>query len=308
MADWRARLGAWRSRLPARLPGLLLVGQLALLGFAAQEGTRAAWLWALTSACGANLIVWLLYLRHSRAILDTPTSRIASAAQGYVELVGTAQPHGGDQPLSPLTQLPCLWYRYGVERREEGKWRYEDGAESDQPFELDDGSGRCVLDPAGAHIHSRHQEVRHEGDRRYTESVLLKGDPLYAIGEFGSTRGADQVLDARQDLGELLSDWKYDQAELHRRFDLDGDGALSAREWALAKLAARREVARRHQAIRLQPVRHHMKRPGGGGLYLITNHPPEAMGRRYARLAWLHLALLLAACAGLGWAVSLTPG
>lgn len=298
---------SWRKHIPWRghLPALLIGAQIALLGHAVQQGSRPTWLWSLALAAGINLVAWLLYLRHSRAILDTPTSRIASAAQGYVELMGTAQPHGDTQPLSPLTQLPCLWYRYGVETREQGKWRFSEAAESDQPFALDDGSGRCTLDPAGAQIHSRHTEVRQVGDERITESILLKGDALYAIGAFASTRGADQDLDARRDVGNLLAAWKDDQAELRRRFDLDGDGELDAREWALAQRAARREVARQHGQARSQPARHHMGKPGGGRLYLITNHPPEAMGRRYARLALLHLTLLIAAFAAMGWALNL---
>lgn len=36
--------------------------------------------------------------------------------------------------------------------------------------------------------------------------------------------------------------------------------------------------------------------------YLISNYPPERLGRRFAWLAALHLALLAGMLAGLGWA------
>ena len=79
--------------------------------------------------------------------------------------------------------------------------------------------------------------------------------------------------------------------------DLNGDGAISPREWTLARLAARREIARRHQALRSRPSRHFLGRPGDGRPFLISNHGPEGLGRRYAWLARLCLAMLLACLA-----------
>jgi hypothetical protein len=51
-------------------------------------------------------ISWMA-LRKARSIEDTPTSKISSAAQGYVELIGSAK---ADQALlsAPLTNTPCL--------------------------------------------------------------------------------------------------------------------------------------------------------------------------------------------------------
>ncbi len=301
------RLGQDMAGFPWRayLPGILAVVQVGLLALAAREGSRGAWLGALSLVALINLVAWLLALRNSRAITDTPTSHVASAAQGYVELIGTARPNDGVELASPLTQLPCIWYRYGVEEREQGKWRFVRAMESDQPFVLEDRSGRCTLDPSGAQIYTRHKEVRQEEDMRYTEHLLLKGDALYAIGEFRSTRGADREFDDRRDVGDLLGAWKEDQAELRRRFDLDGNGEIDVREWALAQLAARREVERQRDRIRSESARNYMGKPAGGRLYLITNQPPEAMDRRFSRLALLHLVLLVVALLAMGWAMKL---
>src|SRR5574340_130547 len=54
-----------------------------------------------------SLVAWTSAYRRTRAVADTPTSKVASAAQGYVELIGEGRPLGGAPLLSPLTQLPC---------------------------------------------------------------------------------------------------------------------------------------------------------------------------------------------------------
>jgi hypothetical protein len=224
---------------------------------------------------------------------------VASTAQGYVELNGSAQPHAGQQLMTPHTHLPCLWYRYRLDRRVNDKWQRVDSAESLAPFDLEDASGRCTIEPAGAHVQTTHVETRREGDLRHTEEVLLKDDALYALGAFRSQGATDLVLDARREEGELLGEWKQDPAELHRRFDLDRDGDISSKEWMLARLAARREIARQHLELRAQPTRHFLARPTDGQPFLIANLPPEALGRRYAWLARLCLTLMLGGLAGL---------
>jgi hypothetical protein len=277
--------------------------QAGLFVLALQTEIAGAWSIAFTLAVPINLWAWLESLRHGRAIRDTPTSRIASAAQGYVELRGVARPTEAGPLVSPVTHLPCLWYRYIVERRSNNKWQFSERGESGLPFDLDDGSGRCTLDPDGARIHSRHKETRQVGDLRHTEWVLLQGDTLYAIGAFDSRRGIEIPLDARRDVGDLLAEWKEDQEALRARFDLDGDGEIDSREWALARQAARREIERRHQAIRDRPPTHTLRRPDNGLPYLIANHPPEILARRFQFWAALFLVLFLGALLGLGWSL-----
>lgn len=281
----------------------LFLAQLGLAYLAIELEDPMVWRVGLLVAAGINLVGWLFALRIARAIEDTPTSKVASAAQGYVELRGTAQPHGGQQVVTPHTGLPCLWYRYTVERRDGNKWRHMDSGESPWPFDLADASGRCTLDPAGAHIESTHLEVRTEGDVRHTELVLLKGDSLYALGLFASDRPENRVLYARVDEGNLLAEWKEDQTELHRRFDLDRDGAISPREWLLARQAARREIARRHQAIRAETVRHGMSDPGDGRPFLISNLPPDRLGGRYRWESRLFLLAMLGSLGGLTYLI-----
>jgi hypothetical protein len=72
-----------------------------------------------------------------RTVADTPTARIRSAPQGYVQLCGRAAAQGG-MPTAPLTRLPCVWYRFKVqERRRSSKndrWVTIDRGKSELPF------------------------------------------------------------------------------------------------------------------------------------------------------------------------------
>lgn len=300
MKRWQARRLGWGD--PHGLPLFL---QIILFGLALSLGSGEIWLPVFAAAALINLWAWVAAMRWRRAIVDTPTSRVASAAQGFVELIGVGQPLADSenpiQLLSPFTQLPCLWYRYTVERQEDNDWKQVDRGESDLPFNLQDDSGRCEIDPVGAAILTTHKEIRTQGDERQTEYLLLKGDRLYALGDFVSFNGAQSVLDRRRDIGDLLGEWKADQADLHQRFDLDRDGAIDEQEWQSARQAAELEVARRHQAIRNQPTQHRLRKPASRKPYLIANHPPEKLGRRYAWFSVGYLALMLACLFGIGW-------
>jgi len=70
-----------------------------------------------------------------RQIEDTPTSNIASAAQGYVEITGRAGQPGGMPNVSKLTALPCVWFHYEI---------YEKSSD-DKKSLLESGDGRLSL-------------------------------------------------------------------------------------------------------------------------------------------------------------------
>ena len=93
-----------------------------------------------------------------RTVVDTPTARVRSAPQGYVELTGLSLPYRGSVRAA-LTGLPCLWYRFKIEeKRGTGKsrrWVTVESGEADSPFLLDDGTGRCLVEPNGAELHCR---------------------------------------------------------------------------------------------------------------------------------------------------------
>jgi len=276
--------------------------QLLLLFIGAQLESRNGWLFCLAAIAMFSVFAWQSALRRLRAVRDTPTSKIASAAQGYVELIGRGQSFDEMPLLSKLTQLPCLWYRYKIERRDSDKdWKTEDSGESSDSFTLRDDSGECVVDPEHAEIVTRHRDQWQNENYRYTEWKLLKQDNLYVIGQFRTQGGSTLVFDSRAELNGLLAEWKRDMPALHARFDLDKDGELNMDEWLLARQAAKREVAKRQREAQTQPDIHIIGQPRDGKLFLISNLTPEKLSRRYLIWSWVHLVIFFAALAGIGW-------
>lgn len=276
--------------------------QLLLLFVAAESESREGWLACLGLMALISLFAWMSALRRLRAVRDTPTSRVASAAQGYVELIGRGHPLAGAPLLSKLSALPCLWYRYQVERRDsDNKWHTEDRGESQDSFLLDDGSAVCVIDPFGAEILTQHKDVWRRGDYRYTEWKLLDIDALYVIGQFRTLGGGTMDAHPGEELKAVLAEWKQDSKTLHARFDLDGNGVLDMKEWALARQAAKREAQKRVAEVRAMPDTHYMVQPHDGRLFLISNLPPAQLARRYGFWAWGHLLIFFTALGGVGW-------
>lgn len=276
--------------------------QLVLLAIAAQTHSRLGWLVCIALLAAISLVAWASAYRRRRAIIDTPTAKVATAAQGYAELTGTGRPLDGLPIVAPGRHMPCLWFRYLVEERNHKReWTEVQRSESDGSFILDDGTGQCLIDPAGAEIVTRHKETTVADDTRTTLWLLLNGDPLYAIGDFRTVTGLSGELDPNADVRDLLAEWKKDPAALARRFDLNGDGTIDEQEWLLARQAAKREVARNHNALRAAPDIHLLARPADGRLFLVSNLSEAKLARRYGLWCLFHLALFFAAVAGLPW-------
>lgn len=268
------------------------VGGLCFAAFHLPPGARPA-LAGLIAAIA--LYGWLRSIHHSRLILDTPTSRIASASQGYTELFGDGHPLSGTPLLSPVNGLPVLWYRLIIEERRGDKWVRTSTDESDASFLLDDGSGQCAVDPTGAELLVSRKDVERRGDQRYTQWCLIKHDPIYVIGEFTTLGSIDPAHDTARQVRELLTEWKTDHAGMLERFDLDGDGQIDLREWELARAEAKREVHRQQAALHAAPEAHVMRKPDDRRLYLISDLDPNALGQRYQLWGWIFLALMLLA-------------
>jgi hypothetical protein len=278
---------------------LLLTGGLhfIILAIAGQADSPEVWPWALLAMSVVSFFAWIGNYRRYRIIHDLPTSNVASAAQGYVELVGVGRLIDGVQIYCPISQRPCCWYRYTVEEeQQDDKWKTVDEGSSVAHFLLVDDSGPCVISPDGAEVITGHHKTWREGRMRYSETLLLPDAPLYAIGEFITHTGnVPTPADERSDVGALLSDWKNDKATLLKRFDLDGDGKISLKEWELARMQAMREVRKRRaeQLGNFTEGVHLLRKPSDGRLFLLAGELPDDLGRRYKLWSWFHLAAFL---------------
>lgn len=267
---------------------------------AAKTETAEAWPWALLAMAVVSFFAWVGNYRRYRQIHDLPTSKIASAAQGYVELLGRGDLIDGTPVISKLGRRQCCWYRYLVEeRRSNDKWQTVDHGSSVAHFLLIDDTGQCVISPEGAEIVTSNHRTWYEEPYRHTEWLLLPGEVLYALGEFTTTSGnVREEVEERRDVAELIDAWKRDQRTLHERFDLNQDGTIDMQEWELARMQAKREV-RRVRSETVKPLTegvHLLRRPKDRRLFLLANEMPDALGRRY----WWWSALHLVALAGCG--------
>lgn len=272
--------------------------QLLLLGVGAQIDDPLGWLICASLFAAISLVAWTSAYRRARAIDDTPTSRIASAAQGYAELVGRGRPLGGEPLISPLRHVQCLWFRYLVEHRHKDNWETESSGESDASFIVDDDSGECLVAPSGAEILPVQKETWTEFDRRYTEWTLMREERIYVLGQFETRNGCDLSIDREAAMKALLAEWKKQPADLLARFDLDKNGELDMKEWELARSQARREVDRMAAEAAAAPGIHFMRRPDDGRLYLISSLSPEQLARKYRWWSFAHLAMFFGGLAG----------
>jgi hypothetical protein len=269
---------------------------LVLLFIAAKSESALVWSICLALMAAVSLFAWVAnYLRY-RYIADTPTSRVASAAQGYVELLGRSA-QLPDAPLfTKFRRSPCVWYRYRVEaKRSDDKWSIEDEGESDDLFLLIDATGQCVIDPEDAEVITTRVKTWTDLDYRYTEWLLLPQDELYALGEFATISGTGATLDFDGDVSALLAAWKKDQPRLLERFDLNRDGSIDLKEWDLARRQAQREVEKNYQDIRASSDVNVMRRPADGRLFLLSNEPPDKLITRYELWSWVHIAIFCGA-------------
>lgn len=280
------------------LPGL----QFAIVAITVALDTRWGSVTGLILLMASGLYGWLRSVRHARLIMDTPTSRVASAAQGYTELRGRGRPLAGTPLLSPVNALPVLWYRVVTQRRtRDGKWQHVSTDESDASFLLDDGSGVVAVDPEGAETLVRRRDVYDRDDMRFTQWSLIANDRLYVIGDFSSLGRISPSFDMATQVRDLLAEWKTNRSELLARFDLDGNGDIDLREWQLARAQARREVVKQRDEALLAPEAHIVRKPTTRRLFLISDLDPTAIARRYRRWGVFHASVFLGAAAASAW-------
>jgi hypothetical protein len=283
---------------------------------------------AVLAAGAAFYFLWRSY-RRSRLVADTPTSRIRSAAQGYVELDGRGEYLDGQPTVSPASGRRCLWYRYKLERRERSvandhtnsHWRTLQQGESDDPFFLDDGTGRVEVHPEDAEVTPRHRRIwctrdanprglatsfqvgpfaiNLGGRYRHTEELLIPG-PLYALGWFATLSHRERPLDI--EVRERLESWQRAEGVFMEQFDVDGDGRLRADERSRARDLARARVLAERAERGTGPSFHTLTAPPDGARpFLLAGRSQAELAARYRNRALASLAAFVLAAGGTLW-------
>jgi hypothetical protein len=270
-----------------------------IIALAIHSESAEVWPFALVAMAVVSFCAWAANYRRYRQISDLPTSRVASAAQGYVELCGKSRLLPGQPVTSRLSHQTCCWYAYEVEEKgSKDEWRTVDSGRSVEQFLLVDDSGQCVVSPEGAEVLTQQTKCWTEFDRRYSEWLILEGADCYAIGEF-ATRGTVPAgaREERAEVGALISEWKQDQRKMLERFDLNKDGKIDVKEWELARLQAQREVRNRAAESQSRAVEgvHVLCKPADGRFFLLADELPDKLGARYRFWSWVHMIVFLAA-------------
>lgn len=263
-----------------------------------QFWSTEAWLIAAT-ACGFYL--WRHGMQLRNLVRSVPTSRIASAPQGYVELAGRAAsanryfPGAGEFYLWRRTQIATRLRNSDFRAFPFNLFYTANSVEvSDNPFCIEDGSGTALILPLDAEVICSRRETDYDGDRKIIRESILDGDPLYVLGHFITIR---QDVDVAATAEELVNDWKMDRDQI-KRFDSNRDGYLSGRELLDMHRAARNIADQKAADAAETAGLNTLSRAPDGRRFVISTFLPEQLAGHYQWYLSVGLAMFLAALIG----------
>lgn len=144
---------------------------LSMLNLIFGSSASVHWFWPLIGACGG---VYFFYhgfrlLQRKRLIMNTPASKVRSAAMGLVEISGLA--NGPYSLTAPITGMPCYYYRtIAWEWKQQGKssnWVKAADESLHVPFYLEDNTGRVLVNPQGAEL-----EIHRDFHDEFSQSLF----------------------------------------------------------------------------------------------------------------------------------------
>ncbi len=230
--------------------------------------------------------------KKARYVLDTPTSKIRSAAQGYVELYGQLS-EGAGVLTAPLSAQPCVWWSFRIEEqvrndKDNTRWQRVESGSSSELLCLNDGTADCWIDPAGAQVIAKTRVVGYGAARRprpeqfgksvlgpmsrgvkryrYTEQRLHAAESLYAIGDFFTLGGGHAEFDLQ-------------------RFDQDQAGRLNEQEWQQVRSSARQLAEQLHRGRSIQPPQYYLRKPQEKQPFVLSSYAEKDIAKRFKRQA-----------------------
>lgn len=240
----------------------------------------------------ASVFHYWRYLKISEA----PISSISSAAQGYVELCGKAST---EKPLvTPYHGIPCVWFRAWVFANPQGNHhahqlldnRLLDYQESKSSFTLEDDSGQCVVNPAGAEVIYYEARTWRKNNHRYVEEYLPARQSIYVIGALDTRKDLLDTKKLNQEVSAHLAALKQKPSRLLHLYDHDLNGEIDLHEWELARQDAIHQVQSAH-AMQAHTASFVLAKPVGQQLFLISAKSPLQL--RQQHLQWLATFILL---------------
>jgi len=230
-------------------------------------------------------LIWSVILyRRIRLIEDTGSTKLNTAAQGYAELEGKVAFYEGEVPRGLHLELPpMVWYRDFLK-------------ESGSGFILDDGFGRCTIDPHEAEVIS---PIYNYNDRFY--NAIYPGETIYALGNLETLKKHYTEYEREGLIRSKLVEWKKDQSNFLDYFDKNVDGKIDEEEFEFAKEAAARIVDGEMEQSYQEPATHVVSTPNDGRPFILSSVHPDKLIDRYQRamrvhlFAWAYLSILVLA-------------
>jgi len=223
-----------------------------------------------------------------RYIVDTPTSKISSAAQGFVELQGRCEFYGNREIQGFLSGPPCVWHRYSILSLRHVPLQV--GA-SEIPFIIRDETGACIVNPKGAKLISSSRRSWWEAGKWYSSSYIRHGANMYVMGEMRTDACALTSYNENAEVSSLLGQWKKDQTWLMAEFDVDQNGELDQEEWQSAVKRAKIISRDIFDQKAIERVENSIRKPGNGMPLLISDSHPDDLAKKFAALGYFNLVV-----------------
>ncbi|MEM9603960.1 MAG: hypothetical protein AAGA11_13930 [Pseudomonadota bacterium] len=253
---------------------------------------------------GFYLLRGTQHRRKAHLITDTPTTAIATAAQGHVAVQGVARAREGVQHR-PFRGMPeCVWFAVSVVEVRRNRSVFASLTEwvggygdlptaSDMPagFVIEDPSGHCVVRTAPGRVHCLSADVWEEriGNSIYTVQYLRPGAPVYVLGRFSSHRPDTGAEVRKARWLDRLRALKANRRELLARFDANADGDIDQHEWQAAKDAIQHDVDAELREDSIRSARHRIE-PSHDTPLVVSNRRPDVAAGHHATLSLVYKA------------------
>ena len=249
-----------------------------------------------------SLFLAVRYFNLARHLQNIPRSKIRSAPQGHIEIIGRARPLVPVPYYLPETDIPCVWFELSY-RHGQGDSSATEFKRTESSFLVDDGTGTCRIDPQAMAIETRagkDNQLNKLGLEN--QSGLLSArwiavdETVHAYGRF-DTLTSDFHQQKEDMIRQRLSALKKDQS-LMQQFDADNDGRIDVAEWDRARELVRQDVEvhfrEKQQAQDNRDAIHVLRPPDDDRLpFLVSSFEELKTIRRY-RLYALGFLLLFA--------------